>query len=83
VTAQGYSIDEHGRMRPGTVPGWGASWWMHEQRVTREAFASATPERRLRLLFDYFAAVDEGWEPPVPRAQWAGPHHWVDRDACT
>jgi hypothetical protein len=30
---EGYH-DEHHRLLPGVLPGWGMSWWWHEQRIT-------------------------------------------------
>ena len=67
--------DEHGRLLPGSVPGWGMSWWFWEQRLVA---AEMEPGERLRAVVDYWAAVNTGWDPPVPREGWVGPHHPCD-----
>jgi hypothetical protein len=68
-------LDERGRLLPGSVPGWGASYWFHENGLIAR---DMTPSERLGAMCRYFRAVDAGWEPPVPREEWVGPHHPSD-----
>jgi hypothetical protein len=67
--------DEHGRIRPGLLRGWGMSWWWHEQGFDPREARSLTIDERFELMNRYWKAVGQGWEPPVPREQWVGPHH--------
>ena len=64
--------DELGRFSPGSVPGWGMSWWFAEQILDPSAM---TPDEMLAAVVRYWAAVGDGWRPPVPRELWVGPHH--------
>lgn len=68
---RGPHTDEFGRFYPGSVEGWGASWWFHEQGLVA---AEMNASERLQALMRYFNAVDHGsWDPP-PREQWLGPY---------
>jgi len=60
---------------PGSIPGWGMSWWYAEQGLL-DGVGDASPAERLRWLFDYFDAVGDGWEPSVGRERWAPYHPW-------
>jgi hypothetical protein len=71
----GYRKDEHGRILPGSVQGWGASWWFYEQGIGPEELSRMPDSGPVQMLCRYFEAVRSGWEPPVPREQWVGPHH--------
>ncbi|MBX5443522.1 MAG: hypothetical protein IRZ32_18600 [Solirubrobacteraceae bacterium] len=72
-------VDEHGRFRPGVVPGWGYSWWLVEQGITREAFQRRLGmAERFELVVRYWEAVGSGWWPDVPREAWVGPYHPFD-----
>lgn len=69
--------DEHGRMTPGVLPGWGMSWWWHEQALTPAHIAAMTPEQRVGWLVRYWRAVARGWLPPMPPTRWS-PYHPFD-----
>lgn len=70
--------DEHGRILPGLVPGWGMSWWWHEQGLDPHAARAMTMKERMAMVGQYWDAVAAGWRPPVRREQWVGPHHPFD-----
>ena len=60
---------------PGSVPGWGMSWWFYEQGVSAADFAAMDPDARIALVLRYWKAEARGWAPGIPRAEWVGPHH--------
>ena len=66
--------DERGRLRPGSVPGWGMSWYWTEQNLHPQRAHELSPERRMRLICAFWRAVAEGWQPDVPEDEWVGPH---------
>jgi hypothetical protein len=70
--------DEHGRLLPGSVRGWGASWWAAEQGLSLADVEAMSPAERVRLLDQYFEAESAGWEPSVRREDWVGGHHWSE-----
>jgi len=45
--------DDDPRLPAGSIPGWGLSWWVAEQGLTKADFRAMTMEQRLRLVFDY------------------------------
>ena len=63
--------DDLGRFQPGSVPGWAYSWWVWSEGLDARAM---TPDARLAAVVRYWHAVADGWQPPVPREQWVGPH---------
>jgi hypothetical protein len=67
--------DEHGRLLPGSLPGWGMSWWWHEQGLDPVDTAGLTPEENVRTVLRYWDAVNDGWWPAAPQNEWIGPHH--------
>jgi hypothetical protein len=51
------------------------SWSWHEHGITREDTIAMTPSQRLEAVVHYYwRAVADGWQPPVARADWVGPH---------
>ncbi|WP_156028354.1 hypothetical protein [Candidatus Solirubrobacter pratensis] len=72
VLVSGVVRDEHGRVAPGTQPGWGVSWWW-EAKVLPDPITMA-PEQRLKNLFRCWKDVAAGWAPVVPRDDWH-PYH--------
>jgi hypothetical protein len=70
--------DELGRFSPGSVAGWGMSWWFAEEGLDASAM---TADARLAAVVGYWHAVADGWQPPVPRKKWAGPHDPFRSDA--
>lgn len=73
--------DEHGRILPGVMPGWGMSWWWHEQGLDPREARSLTVNGRFELMDRYWKAAGQGWEPFVPRDEWVGPYHpWEPSD---
>lgn len=69
--------DAHGRIHPGSQPGWGISWWTYgDGGYTRESWLAAPASERLDAQFRYWEAVRDGWEPPVPKAAWTPHHPW-------
>lgn len=62
-------MDEHGRI----LPGWGFSWWLHERRLCRGAFAKLKAEHEFDRSFRYFDEQAAGWSPNVPESEWVGP----------
>jgi hypothetical protein len=69
------SRDERGRLLPGSVPGWGMSWWMVDvAHTTPDRFAALDPNARIALVCEFWRAVAQGWEPAVAREDWVGPH---------
>lgn len=80
VAADGRSVravidyDVAGRLAPGSVRGWGLSWWLHEQGLLA-GWEQVSMSTRLDCMNDYWRAVSEGWWPSVPRDEWVGPCH--------
>ena len=72
--------DKHHRLLPGVVPGWGMSWWWHEQGITHADTVAMTSEQCLNTMLRYWRAVAAGWWPDVPRSAWVGPHHPFKND---
>ena len=73
--------DAEGRYLPGSVPGWGMSWWIHEQGITKRIFQEElTMAQRIQVIARFWKAVNEGWWPPVPREQWVGPYEPFEPD---
>jgi hypothetical protein len=66
--------DEHGRLLPGSVPGWGISWWWREQGLDPRNASELTPEETMQTVYHYWDAVNDGWRPEVPEHEWVGPH---------
>jgi hypothetical protein len=64
----------HGRLAPGSLPGWGMSWWLHEQGLLA-GWHELSMSTRLERMNDYWRAVREGWWPSVSREDWIGPYH--------
>jgi hypothetical protein len=67
--------DEYGRLPAGSVPGWGMSWWWHEQGLDPVDTSGLTPQETMNMVFQYWDAVNDGWWPAVPEDDWVGPHH--------
>lgn len=63
--------DELGRFSPGSVPGWGMSWWFAEQDLDATAMRA---DARLAAVVRYWAAAADGWRPQVSREEWVGPY---------
>lgn len=73
--------DQHGRYLAASVPGWGYSWWLFEQGITRDDFAwTLGPSERLELFSRFAEAIDQGWWPDVDPDDWVGSHHPFDPD---
>jgi hypothetical protein len=66
--------DAHGRLAPGSLPGWGMSWWLHEQGLLA-GWQHLSMSARLEHMSDYWRAVSDGWWPSVPRDEWVGSCH--------
>ena len=73
------SHDGNDRLLPGSVPGWGMSWWMVDvEQTTPDRFAALDSNARLMLVSKFWRAVAQGWQPAVAREDWVGPHHPFD-----
>jgi hypothetical protein len=69
--------DAEGRLPAGSLPGWGLSWWLHEQGLLAGCDRLSMSER-LDRVNDYWRAVADGWWPPVAPEDWVGPcHPWA------
>jgi hypothetical protein len=66
--------DAEDRLKPGCVPGWGYSWWLWQQGISRNHYRDhLTIEERVETIARYWRAVSDGWQPLVPRDQWLAP----------
>jgi hypothetical protein len=73
--------DVHGRLLPGSVPGWGMSWWWHEQGLDPADTSALSREEIMRHVFRYWDAVNAGWSPTIAQEHWVGTHHpWKSSD---
>jgi hypothetical protein len=70
--------DEHGRLLAGSVPGWGMSWWWHEQGLDPADASELTPKQMMAQVLRYWNAVNDAWWPAVPRGERVGPHNPFD-----
>lgn len=66
--------DAEGRLPAGSLPGWGLSWWLHEQGLLA-SWEQLSMSARLDRMNDCWRAVSEGWWPSLPRNAWVGSYH--------